>query len=138
MNQKRYTYAMNVELTLGEPSSFEREVDLVKMFDEIDSLQPQRLTTNVPGPGIVMLDRVRLGESEVLLNGEQLDAWAWNPNAVGQHQCGMTLKEGAKAILKGHYTGIVPPVGVDCSFSARPGQKFVFMLCMTGPCDAEG
>lgn len=130
MEMKRYTYAMNIELVLGEDQAFEREVDLSPMFEEIQSLRPQRLTTNAPTPGFVMLTRVRLGDAEVLLNGEQLDAWAWNPNAVGQHQSTPPLTKGAKAILKGHYTGLVPP-------ALAGKQDFTFMLCMTGPCDVE-
>ncbi len=125
---QRRTVGLEVVLTPGEPFTFEREVALKAAFEDMDisQLAVQRLAANVSEPGLVYFQHVLVGDAEIIMPGDEIDAWLWNPNAVGVHVGSPEVGPEATIKMVGRYTGVI------ARFMTR-GTPFAFTLVATGP-----
>lgn len=128
---RRYTLGLAHDVRLGYEEKFKRTYPCAEIFrlDQIEQLRPQRITTNAHVPGFFYLTRVCIaGEEAVLVDGESaVDAYTYNPNAVGQHLDCKPLGPDDEVVVEGVYTGRIPsPLGGDDS-------PFRFTLALTGP-----
>lgn len=89
------------------------------------NFRPQRVTSNVVSPGMVLISDLRVANVSFSVGGS-LDAWQFNANAVGQHLDVPTLTPANRATFSATYTGLVP------SPLSGTGQ-YVFVLSFSGP-----
>jgi hypothetical protein len=117
---ERYTFAINATITaLGTSGALSGSNSPDVNF------RPQRVTSNVVSPGMVMLNDMRVANVSFSVGG-QLDAWQFNANAVGQHLDAPTLTPANKATFSGQYSGLVPaPLSGTSSYP--------FSLSFSGP-----
>ena len=89
------------------------------------NFRPQRVTSNVVSPGMVLISDARVANVSFTVGG-LIDAWQWNANAVGQHLDVPTLTPANKASYAGTYTNLVP--------SPLSGTgSYTFILSFSGP-----
>jgi hypothetical protein len=89
------------------------------------NFRPQRVTSNVVSPGMVLISDARVANVSFTVGG-MIDAWQWNANAVGQHLDVPTLTPANKASFSGTYTNLVP--------SPLSGTgSYTFILAFSGP-----
>ena len=117
---ERYTFAINITITaLGSQGALSGSNSPDVNF------RPQRVTTNVVSPGMVLITDIRVANVSFSVGG-QLDAWQFNANAVGQHLDIPTLTPANKATFTGTYSGLVP--------SPLSGTgSYPFVLSFSGP-----
>lgn len=119
---ERYTFAVNDTIDeLGK----EQEISGSNSPDV--NFRPQRVTVNVTGPATVMIVDARVANVSFTVGGE-VDAWQWNPHAVGQELDVPTLTPANKASFSGRYTGRVTPDMQDLA-----GKPYPFSMAFTGP-----
>ena len=90
--------------------------------------------------GMVYLDHLRMGGIEYI-GGQAVDAWQFNPNAVGQHLMCVPLNVGDTVEFEGDYTGLTPYQ--DRTEGGReapyvPGQSFKVTVSLIGPAKPLG
>jgi hypothetical protein len=117
---ERYTFAINATITaLGTAGALSGSNSPDVNF------RPQRVTTNVVSPAMVLITDGRVANVSFTVGGS-IDAWQWNANAVGEHLDVPTLTPANKASFSGSYTGLVP--------SPLSGTgSYTFMMSFTGP-----
>ena len=117
---ERYTFAINATITaLGTAGALSASNSPDVNF------RPQRVTSNVVSPGMVLITDIRVANVSFSVGG-QIDAWQFNANAVGQHLDVPTLTPANKATFSGTYSGLVP--------SPLSGTgAYPFVLSFSGP-----
>ena len=117
---ERYTFAVNATITaLGTAGALSGSNSPDVNF------RPQRVTTNVVSPAMVLITDGRVANVSFTVGGS-IDAWQWNANAVGQHLDVPTLTPANKASFSGTYTGLVPA-------PLSGTGTFAFSMAFTGP-----
>jgi len=116
---ERYAFAVNQALTLGVAAA------LTATNNPDVNIRPQRMTTNVPMPGMVTISEIKVANVSVSVGGI-LDAFDFNANGVGQTLDMPTLSPANRASLLGAYTGVIPPAFIG-------GATFLFVASFKGP-----
>lgn len=116
---QRYTFSASKDLTLATPAS----IDITQNPDT--HIRPQRVTANVPAPGMVTISDLKVANVSVGVGGT-LDAFQFNANGVGQSLDMPSLTPANRVRVQGNYTGSVP--------SPLSGTgTFTFIMAFTGP-----
>jgi len=122
---ERYTFSVATPLIIGTASA----IDMSNNPDV--SIRPQRMTTNAPMVMFVTLSDVKVANASVTVGGAALDAFQFNPNAVGQTLDLPTLTPANRVRVVGAYTGMVPPGFVV-------GSTVQFSVSFNGPATVMG
>jgi hypothetical protein len=93
------------------------------------NFRPQRITTNVPTPGFVMLSSARVANLSLIVGGS-IDAWQFNANAWDQELDLPTLTPANKASFVGMYSGLFLEPFADLPFH--------FIVSFSGPTTVTG
>lgn len=122
---ERYTFSVATPLVIGTASA----IDMSNNPDV--SIRPQRMTTNAPMVMFVTISDVKVANASVTVGGAALDAFQFNPNAVGQTLDLPTLTPANRVRVVGAYTGMVPPGFVV-------GSTVQFSVSFNGPATVMG
>jgi hypothetical protein len=98
---QRYGFAVNQTVTLATP------VALSAGGNPETHFRPQRITVNVPGPGMILVDAIKVANVGVLVGGTH-DAYDFSPLGVGQALDVPTISPANRINVTGSYTGTVP------------------------------
>jgi hypothetical protein len=85
----------------------------------------QRVTTNVPSPGFVMLFTLKLGNVTAIVSNTGIDTWQLNANAWEEEMDLPTLTPENAMSFTGNYTGL--------QISPFKDLNFQFVLAGSGP-----
>jgi len=115
MSTKRFTFVLNVTLTLGDPKDFSTR-DWVATTFNVDTI-----ITNAPCPQFIGLTDVQVDVADMLYDAN-------NPNPVWDGVTSLRCRReemahGARVL--GHYTGLIPA-------GYSPGQKYTFSVTFQG------
>lgn len=122
---ERYTFSVTTPLVIGTPS-------LIDMSHNPDTaIRPQRITTNAPMVMFASISDIKVANASVTVGGAALDAYVFNPNAVGQTMDLPTLSPANRVRVTGAYSGMIPP-------GFPVGMTVQFMVSFTGPATAVG
>jgi hypothetical protein len=92
---------------------------------EVD-FRPQRVTSNVPLPGMCTVDSLKAANVDAIVGGE-VDAFIWSALAQGAEVDFPTLTPANTMKATGAYSGLLPDGGY---VTATP---FVYIISFTGP-----
>jgi hypothetical protein len=98
---QRYGFAVNQDITLATPVAISASGNPETHF------RPQRITVNVPGPGMIHLTAIKVANVGVLVGGIA-DAYDFSPLGVGQALDVPTISPANRINVTGDYTGTVP------------------------------
>ena len=121
---ERYTFAMNVILSIGTASAF----NITQNPDT--TIRPQRVTMNAPMSGFVIINEIKVANVSVTVGGS-LDAYQFNPNAVGSSLDMPTLGPQNRVGVLGSYSSAIPTYLLF-------GNSFTFVMSFTGPSSLAG
>jgi hypothetical protein len=120
---ERYGLYLSQALTLGT-------VAVISQSGAPDTLlKPQRVTVNVPMPGMVTLNNIRTANVSVIKG--TADAFDLNPNLVGSSLDMALLSPANQVTVTGDYTGFTPPGYVG-------GTTFTLSIGFKGPATVAG
>ena len=120
---ERYTFSASVQIAkIGT-----EQVDLSGVNSPDVNFRPQRITTNMPAPGMVYFTDARVANVSFIVGGV-IDAWQWNPNSVGETLDVPTLTPANRMSFNAFYTGRVPSEAEDLV-----GKTYLLVMSATGP-----
>lgn len=86
--------------------------------------KPRGLVTNIPVPGMVIVNLLKVGNMGITVGGN-VDAHWWAPERPSMHLDLPTMTYGSTFTLLGTYTGLVPP-------GCNEGDEFEFKITLKG------
>ena len=99
--------------------------------------RPQRVTTNAPQPGLIMISMAKVANVSYIVGG-QIDAWQFNSNAWDQELNLPTLTPANSAAFQGQSVPITTlPSNIFVSTGFTTSQ-FQFAVSFTGPAMVTG
>jgi hypothetical protein len=119
---ERYTFSASAQIAKMGTA---QKLDAVNSPDV--NFRPQRVTTNITDPGVVLITDARVANVSFTVGG-MIDAWQWNANAVDQSLDVPTLTPVNKASFSGRHTGRVP-----ASMDDLRDHEFKFIMSFSGP-----
>lgn len=101
---ERYTLPISQSITIGTAA---QAISL--LGNPSVNLRPQRVTMNAPSPSFVFISLIQVANVVVTVGPGTLDAYDFNPNAVGTSLDLPTLTPANSARVQGTNSGFIPP-----------------------------
>lgn len=121
---ERYSLSIRTNLTVGTASTS------TSTKNPQTELRAQRIETNVPSPGFVIITDVKVANVSVMM-GDGMDAYSLNPSAWGVQYDIPTLSP-ANGVTVSIEQSTAAPTGFDVS------DSFPFMISFLGPSSMAG